>query len=547
MAARPPSHATWLAVVRGWAGPRRRSLGYVAALLAVALVSVAIGAVLGRVRIANISLLYLFAVLAIAILFGRGPAVVASVTAFLTFDFFFVEPRHTFTVADPEEWIALLFFLLVATLTGQLAADQRRRAQEAAQREREAVVLYDVVRLMSEPDLEAALATVAERLRDELKLPGVAIDLVRETGTPLRIARGDDEALGLLNRAEPRTAHVLHQGHAPAPGQPGAAGQWVRVLRPHQAGRAGGPGDTNRVDAVPVRAGDRRLGTLYLVRPRYAEGFDPADDRLLSAVAGQMALVVERERLRREATESEVLRRTDRLRTAMLNAVSHDLRTPLASIVASAGSLRQGDVVWSEEERLDFAQAIEDEAQRLNRIVGNLLDLSRIEGGTLRPEKSWYDLGALIDDVVGRLRPITSSHQVLVDVEENLPPVPLDYVEIDQVLSNLIENATKYAPAGSQIVVRARRSDREVRVEVVDQGPGLPEWSLPHLFDPFVRVDVGGPRPKGLGLGLAVARGLVEAHGGRIWAQNRPGGGALFGLTLPLGDNEPSSAQAGVV
>jgi len=258
-----------------------------------------------------------------------------------------------------------------------------------------------------------------------------------------------------------------------------------------------------------------------------------------------MALVVERERLRREATDAEVLRRTDQLRTAMLNAVSHDLRTPLASIIASAGSLLQGDVVWAEAERADFAQAIEDEAQRLNRIVGNLLDLSRIEGGALRPEKAWYDLGALIDDVVGRLRPITDSHRVTVDVEEDLPPVPLDYVEIDQVLWNLVENAAKYAPAGTEIQVRARRKDHEVRVEIADEGPGIPVSSLPHLFEPFFRADFGRPRSEGLGLGLAVARGLVEAHGGRIWAENRTECGAAFGLSLPLGDPEQRSNQAG--
>jgi two-component system, OmpR family, sensor histidine kinase KdpD len=240
-----------------------------------------------------------------------------------------------------------------------------------------------------------------------------------------------------------------------------------------------------------------------------------------------------------------VLRRTDELRIAMLNAVSHDLRTPLASIIASAGSLRQGDVVWSEAERADFARTIEDEAQRLNRIVGNLLDLSRIEAGAVRPEKGWYDLGALIDDVVGRLRPITSSHRVTVDVEEDLPPVPLDYVEIDQVLSNLVENATKYAPAKTEILVRARRAEHEVRVEVADQGPGIPVSSLPHLFDPFFRGDVGRSQLKGLGLGLAVAKGLVEAHGGRIWAENRPKGGAVFALALPLSEPRQPSAPAG--
>jgi two-component system sensor histidine kinase KdpD len=282
-----------------------------------------------------------------------------------------------------------------------------------------------------------------------------------------------------------------------------------------------------------------------LVRRTEVGRFDEGDDRLLSAVAGQMGLVVERQRLRREATDAEVLRRTDQLRTALLNAVSHDLRTPLASIIASAGSLRQSDVVWTEEEQAEFAQAIEDQAQRLNRLVGNLLDLSRIEGGTLRPEKGWYDLGALIEDVVGRLRPLTTRHQVVVDVPEDLPPVLLDYVEIDQVLSNLIENATKYAPAGTGILVRARRAGGEARVEVADRGPGIPAASLPRLFDPFYRVDNGKPRPKGLGLGLAVAKGLVEAHGGRISVEGRPGGGAVFTFTLPLGDPERQSAGAG--
>lgn len=529
------------AVRRGW-------VGYVAALTAVAAVSVVIGVVLGRARIANISMLYLLAVLTSAIAFGRGPAVVASLAAFLTFDWLFVQPVHTFTVADPEEWISLLFFLLVAILTGQLAADQQRRAREAAHREREAVVLYDVVRLMSEPDFEQALRTVSERLRKELDLAGVSIDLVQPTGGSLRItASDDDEARTLLQAEDPRPARVLHQGQAPTPGQRGASGPWARVWRPHPAGRSGASaGLDDRLHAVPVGAGDRRVGTIYLVRRADVVRFEGAENRLLSAVAGQMALVVERERLRREATDSEVLRRTDQVRTALLNAVSHDLRTPLASIIASAGSLRQSDVVWSEEERADFARAIEDQAQRLNRIVSNLLDLSRIEGGMLRPEKGWYDLGALIDDVAARLRGHASDHRLVVDVEEDLPPVPLDYVEIDQVLSNLIENAVKYAPAGTTILVRARRVDADVRVEVADRGPGIPTSAVPHLFNPFYRIDRGGPLVKGLGLGLAVARGLVEGHGGRIWAESRSGEGATFIFVLPLAENEraPIGASA---
>lgn len=514
-----------------WQRVRQAWAGYLAALAAVALVSLAIGAILGRVHLANVSLLYLLAVLATATGFGRGPAVLASIAAFLVFDWFFVQPLHTFSVSDPQEWLSLLFFLLIAILTGQLAADQRRRARDAAEHQRQVVVLYDVVRLMGEPNLEAALSTVAERLRDELDLAGAAIDLLADSGGPLRIAAGEPEATALLRGQDLGATRVLHAGPSPGSGEHAAAGHWVRLSRP-----AAGARPVHRLlDAVPVRAGERRVGTLYVLRRPSRAPFSATDDRLLSAVATQLGLAVERARLRREATDAEVLRRTDQLRTALLNAVSHDLRTPLASIIASASSLRQHDVAWTDAERAEFAQNIEDEAQRLNRIVGNLLDLSRIEGGTLRPEKGWYDLGALIEDVVGRLRPLTASHRVLVDVQDDLPPVPLDYVEIDQVLSNLLENAAKHAPAGTHIAVRAHQADDGVRIEVADNGPGIPAAWLPRLFDPFYRGDAARPRPKGLGLGLAVAKGLVDAHGGRIWAENRPDRGAVFVVTLPLG------------
>jgi two-component system, OmpR family, sensor histidine kinase KdpD len=296
----------------------------------------------------------------------------------------------------------------------------------------------------------------------------------------------------------------------------------------------------DRVRLVPVRADDRRVGALLLVVAAGSPRFDQTADRLLSAVAGQLGLAIERSRLRQDANQAEILRRTDELRRALLNAVSHDLRTPLASIMASAGSLQQEDVVWTQEERQDFAQAIVDQAQRLNRIVGNLLDLSRIEGGSLRPDKGWYDVGALVDEVLGRLRPQTAHHSIVTHIPDDLPAVSLDYVEIDQVLSNLIENATRYAPAGTEIQVGVQRANGEVRVAVEDHGPGVPPSAMQHLFDPFYRVASGTPRPAGLGLGLAVAKGLVEAHGGRVWVENRAGGGARFTFSLPLSREDPT-------
>jgi two-component system sensor histidine kinase KdpD len=201
--------------------------------------------------------------------------------------------------------------------------------------------------------------------------------------------------------------------------------------------------------------------------------------------------------------------------------------------MASAGSLRQQDVQWTEEERQGFAQAIEEEADHLNHLVGNLLDISRIEGGSLKPQMSWHDLGHLVDDVVDRLQPVTRGHRLQVHVPDDLPAVWLDPVEIGQVLYNLVENAAKYSPADSEIVVDVRREAGVIRVQVSDRGSGIPSAALPYLFDPFYRVIDGKPRPQGLGLGLAIVKGLVEAHGGRVWAENRAGSGALFSFTLP--------------
>ncbi len=511
-----------------------RWAGYAAALTAVALVSGLIGLVLREVTIANISMLYLMAVLAAAVRFGRGPAVLAAVLAFVVFDWFFVAPSHTFTVSDPEEWVSLLLFLLTAMIAGQLAADQRRRAQEAGQREREALVLYDLVRLLAGPDLQRAVRAMAERLRVELNLAGVGIDCSGAQGPNTRAEVGDEDALTILRSTGTRARHLLGEGHAPTASARGTPGRWVRLLPPGlpdgKVARNGG-----RLRVVPVKTGaGQRVGSLFLVQRPDTPPLDATADRLLSAAAAQLGQAVERADLRHEATEAEILRRTDELKTALLHAVSHDLRTPLASIVASGGSLLQQDVAWTEDERRAFARDIVDEAGRLNRIVGNLLDLSRIEAGTLQPDLGWYDLAALVDDVLGRLHPLTARHQMIATVPDDLPPVLIDYVQIDQVLTNLVENAVKYTPPGTPIEVRAWEREGMLHVAVEDRGPGIPARALPHVFDRFYRVEGTGLRPRGTGVGLAVVKGLVEAHRGRIWAENRPGGGARFELTLPM-------------
>ena len=391
---------------------------------------------------------------------------------------------------------------------------------------------------MGDPNVEAGLQAAAERLRADLHVTAVTIELV--VGGIERSATAGERPAGLA------TTEILGSGRAPSAGEAGAPARWIRMVPPH----TGVPSDRSgrwRLYEVPIQNDARRSGEIALVRDSSHGPFSAHESRLLALIAKQLASVAQRTELQETTTRAEVLRRTDELKTALLNAVSHDLRSPLASIIASAGSLRQTDVPWTESERAEFVEAIEQQAQRLSRIVGNLLDLSRIEAGALNPDKQLHDIGAVIDDVIERLRVTTEGHHLTVRVADDLPPVPLDEVQIDQVLSNLMENAVKYSPPGSEIEVRVYRGEPDLVVEVLDRGPGIPTEEMGRLFTPFHRVPRAGARITGFGVGLALAKGLVEAHGGRIWVANRPDGGARFVFTLPLdsaAQRQPAVAAA---
>jgi len=468
--------------------------GYMLTLVMVAVVTLLIGELLRLRPLGNLPMLYLLAVLIAAIRYGRGPAIGASFAAFIAYDFFYVAPTHTLTIGAPDEWLALALFLVVAILTAQLASRERERGDEAKRRAREAILLrgVGVTLAESEPDWVDGLRTVESRLRAEFDLDTASITLGEVTAGAL-VANGEEE-----------------RGRFP-------------LLAP----------------------GGERIGVLRVTRESEQGPLNAHERQLLSAVATQLGMMLERLRLRREANEAEALRRTDELKSALLNTVSHDLRTPLASILASAGSLLQRDIDWSKEERDDFARAIVEESERLNSIVGNLLDLSRIEGGSLRPDKSWHDLHALIATVVRRIGPRYPRHFFAIDVPDTLPPLLIDWVEIDQTLSNLIENAGEYSPPETKVWIAARCDGNMVRVQVADRGPGLPATAMVHLFTPFYRViGPSGQAPtKRIGLGLAVARGLIEAYGGTIMVRNRDDGGALFTFTLPIVPRDGTIAE----
>ncbi len=388
---------------------------------------------------------------------GWWTALASAVLSFLAFDFLFVEPRYTFTIRNPHEWLALLIFLVVAAVISNLAARERSRREQANRQARTATLLYDLSRSLADADGAAGMEAVARRLMSEFKLDGVVISRSDRDGhlDPLVSVGQADAALG----TEP-VGRVFA-----APGGPDRPGRWI-VMRSHGGVRRA------PVANFPLRSEGRQTGMLRLIGR--SDGYADDETRLLATIADRLALELEQRVLREEADRTEVLRRTDELRSALLSSVSHDLRTPLAAIKASGESLLQHDIDWTPQDRDSFALGIVREADRLNRLVGNLLDMSRIEGGALRPQRDWYDVGELVREVVGRLQRALHGRPVRVSVADGLPPESLDYLMIDQVVTNLIENALKYTPSGSPLDVRVESAPGRIRIVVADHGPGIP-------------------------------------------------------------------------
>ena len=507
--------------------------------------------------IRNISLVYLLVVLALGSTRGLFSAVVASLVAFFAFDFFLVTPLYTLSIAKGEEWLALFIFLCAAIITGQLAAALRLRAEQARQREQETRILYELLRdTNNEKDLDHQLGVVARKVADVFSARGVLdcmVLLPDEQGRPtVRASANKPMERWQLTADELTTiAWVMREGQTVDFYNLAHLEQKSGGYSPLVVIHSTAMPQTSRsyLSLMPLKTGQKIGGVLCLLmeedprhfprEKRLGSEIDRSDPRstFFWAFIDQAASMIEHARLRRESLQVEVLQRTDALRAALISSVSHDLRTPLTSIKAAASSLLQDDVQWSDEERHSFALAIEHEADRLNRLVENLLDMSRIEGGALKPEKEWYPFDELLHDVLGRMQPFLQGRSVIMKVPENLPPVELDYMMIDQVMTNLIENALRYTPAGSPIEIRASVKATELFLAVADRGPGIPAPDLERIFDKFYRVMDRTRDAKaagGTGVGLSVCRGLVEAHGGRIWAANRSDGGAIFYFTLPL-------------
>jgi two-component system sensor histidine kinase KdpD len=435
--------------------------GPLACIAAVTAVTSAINLLKPYVPVLSLGVLYVLAVLPIAVAWGMAYAVPVAVASMLAFNFFFLPPVHTFTLSDSRNWFALLVFLVTAVVVSELAARSRRRAREAA------------------------------------LLTQIATSLLEQGSV------GEE-----LERIAAHAARALQVERA-----------WIDL-------------DTSRRDegeAHALAVGNRRVGTIYLEGRR--QGSEAARRRLLPALASLVGLAIDRDRLARDALEAESLRRSDTIKTAVLRAVSHDLRSPLMAILTSAGALVRRDFALDEGDRRELADTILTEAERLDRLVSNLLDLSRLQAGAAAPEPELW----AIDDVVVRALDEVGATVGRVDVAlpEGSPTVRVDVHQVERVLVNLIENALRYSPASEPVRVQVTGLSSEVLVRVVDRGMGIAPAELERIFEPFQR-GTQTSEVRGAGLGLAIARGFAEANGGRVWAESRQGQGATFVLALPL-------------
>jgi two-component system sensor histidine kinase KdpD len=492
----------------------RRVRRYAYAALAVTAASLASWAMVGSFDRLNLVMVYLLAVVFVATRFGRGPSIFAAVASVGVFDFFFVPPRLTLAVSDTQYVVTFAVMLVVGVLVSTLAARVRDTAELAIQRERRTQALYALSRELT--TLRSSREVAQAAARHVAALFHCAATVFVPT------AAGSLEAVG-----DPRP------GFAEDPREQAVA-RWA-----FDHGHAAGA----ETDTLPGAAGfyeplvgtRERLGVLALEIPAAQRPLSPDQRELLSALARQVAAPLERARLSAEAEQSRLAAESERLRSTLLSSVSHDLRTPLAAITGAASGLREEPPPAPQLAR-ELASTVFEEAERLNRLVGNLLDMTRLESGTLAPKREWHSLEEVVGSAVARVERHAGERRLEVGVAADLPLIRLDGVLVEQAIVNLLENAIRHGGPGGRVAIVARREGDAAVVEVSDDGPGFPPEDAERLFEKFYRA-AGGP---GAGLGLAIARAIVTAHGGRIHAERHEPHGARFVLTLPLGDAPPA-------
>jgi len=474
-------------------------------------------------NVANIALVFLTAVLVSAIRFGLFPSLFACLVSVLAYNFFFLPPIYTFTIADPENVVALFFFLVVAVIASNLAGRTRNQVIAARSRARTTEALFAFSRKL------AGIGTLDDLLW--VTVSQIALML------KLRVVLLLPEGAGLAVRAGYPPEDRLDEADL-------AAARWSWAHN-RPAGRGADTLPGARWLFLPFRTGRGAVGVLGIQRDEPGPLLTPDGRRLLDALADQAALAIERITLAEAIDRARIMAETERLRAALLTSISHDLRTPLATIIGSLTSLRSYGASYDDKTRDEFMATIQAEAERLNRFIGNLLDMTRLESGAIDLKPELADLAEIVGTALQRSAKLLAAHRVEIELDPDLPMLRTDYLLLEQALFNLLDNAAKYAPAGSRVLIRARRDGGSVLVEIVDEGPGIPPQDLERIFDKFYRVHAEDRQRAGTGLGLAICRGFVEALGGTMSAGNRrDGSGAIFAIRLPTASAETMPEEA---
>jgi two-component system sensor histidine kinase KdpD len=499
-------------------GPSRsfESAPYVVALAAVA---AALGASLilqPRFGVENVDLIFLTAIVGIAVRYGLWPSLTASVAASLCYNFFFLPPVYTFTITDPTNVAAFLLFAILAVVVSNLAGRGRTQTVTALQRVRSIESLYAFSRkLASAGTLDDVLWATAHQIASMLKVRVVL--LLPDNGSIA--VKGGFPPEDRLEEADLAAAKWASQQNRPA-GRDSDALPGARWL------------------FLPMRTGRGPIGIVGICRDEAGPLLRAEQRRLLDALADQGALAIERvhlvediERVRREVE-------ADRLRSALLTSISHDLRTPLAAVLGAAGALRDLPKSLDDDAKVDLLATIIDESERLNRFIANLLDMTKLESGAIVPNTAPHDVSEIVGSALERARKILAKHRVELAIPSDLPMIAVDPVLFEQVLFNLLDNAAKYAPAGTAIRIQGWAERDAVKLQVLDEGDGIPPEDLERIFDKFRRAQKGDQVRAGTGLGLSISRGFVEAMHGTIAAANRTDrSGAVFTITLPIGQS----------
>ena len=485
-------------------------------LVALAAVAAALGVselIQPALGIENVDLIFLSAVVGVAVRYGLWPSLLATVASSLCYNFFFLPPIYTFTITDPTNLAAFVFFTVVAIVVSHFAARGRTQTVAAHERVRAVELLYAFSRkLAGVGTLDDVLWATAYQAALMLKVRVVL--LLPEDGSIVVKAGYPPE--DWLDEADV------------------AAAKWA-----WQNNRVAGRGSDTLPGAkrlfLPMRTGRGAIGVMGVDSDKTGPLLTPDQRRLLDALIDQAALAIERVYLVEDVDRAKRTIETDRLRSALLTSISHDLKTPLASVLGAASTLRDLSGALTDTEKADLLATVIDESERLNRFIANLLDMTRLESGAVVPNTAPHDLGEIVGSALRRASKILARHRIELELAAGLPMLELDAVLFEQALFNLLDNAAKYSPAGTTIRIRSWRDQDAVCLEVLDEGDGIPPADLEHIFDKFYRAEKGDRVRAGTGLGLAISRGFVEALQGQITAANRPDRpGAVFAIRLPV-------------